>query len=333
MENKFKRSFVLFLCIIVIVLSLFALNLTTSYAGPDGSGNNFFYKGPTAFAVLPANKFVTIQSFTYQTWGAVFNKNGIATNISNTENRYVFLSEYVWTHKLLGLTNFFEFLLPFGNATANATPSNPSYENSSSGIGDPLLYYGVYAYNYNSANFGFNIFPQISVTVPAGNWSNNSTVNLGGDEWQIQPALTGEFDFKTNLSFLKQVAMSYAVGFSKNEGHSSINMANLNNNGVSITDPGNNIFGDVFINFFILPNLDIYNETTGVRQYNNYGYKNAAEPEFQLLNSGYIDVATGAGIDYHIKNNIQLDFRVLRDIHGKNGPDGFYSEGDIIIAF
>lgn len=78
MENKFKGSFALFLYIIVIVLSLFALNLTTSYAGPDGSGNNFFYKGPTAFAVLPSNKFVTIQSFTYQTWGAIFNKNGNA---------------------------------------------------------------------------------------------------------------------------------------------------------------------------------------------------------------------------------------------------------------
>ena len=202
-----------------------------------------------------------------------------------------------------------------------------------------MVYEGVSTKTYSYGNLSANLFPQVSFTVPAGNWNNDSTMNLGGDEWQIMPTLTGQIAYQ--LPSNMKLALDYAIGYSYNEGHSTINMAEVNNCnskgvcGTSTTNPSNNFFADGFLNYYITPSLDIYNETTYVKQGANDGYQGIPHdgtPVYTQINNGYKDVATGFGIDYHIKN-IMIDARVLRDLHGDNGPDGVYSQVGLIMVF
>ncbi len=331
--NRFCAIFVIF----IFTLSLYLfLPFKNAFAGPDGSGNNFFFKGPAAFGVTPPDKFITFQGLTYQTFGSVFTNTGSVENKPAQTDKFVFLPEFIWTKNILGITNFFEVVTPVGSASQNITnadqpSSQPSnFSNSSGGLGDILLFYGIYSKNYSYGNFGFNFFPQISFTVPTGQWSSDSSVNIGGDEWQIMPTLAGQLAYK--LPAKQSIALDYALGYSKNEGHSTINVSEP----VSYTDPGNNIFLDAYLNYFITPKLDIYNETAYVKQFDNYGYINTSYGTvnaYGLINNGYKDVISGFGVDYHFTPAFQLDGRVLKDLHGDNGPDGYYGMVDIIMAF
>ncbi len=337
MEHQSFLKILLFI-ILVISSSMFVkLSLVRrAFADPDGSGNNFFYKGSFAFGTPPANKFMTYQMMTFESFGSVFTNTGAVKNLPDNVTRYVYLPEFIWTNSLLNsnATNLFEVIVPFGQATQHiSNPSSDQFENSSTGLGDILVYEGISSKTYSDGNLSANIFPQISFTVPAGNWSNDSSVNLGGDEWQIMPTLTGEFAY--NLPSNMALKLDYAIGYSYNEGHATINRAEVASlGGASITDPGNNFFTDIYLNYYITPALDIYNETSYVNQSSNNGYENtgAGNPVFMEVNRGYKDVASGFGIDYHIKN-VMLDARVLRDLHGDNGPDGFYSQVGVIIVF
>lgn len=332
----------IFMFLYLMLLSMMFIKLTSprkAYAGPNGSGNNFFYKGSFAFGTPPANKFITYQMMTYEAWGSTFNNNGQTVNSPATISRYVYLPEFIWTNKIFntGLTNLFEVIVPFGQATQHKSSPQVTinsqiynYSNSSSGLGDILVYEGVSTKTYSDGNLSANLFPQVSFTVPAGNWNNDSTINLGGDEWQIMPTLTGQIAYQ--LPSNMKLALDYAIGYSYNEGHSAINMAEVNTGGASITNPSNNFFADGFLNYYITPYLDIYNETTYVKQGANDGYIGKGTPVYTQINNGYKDVATGFGIDYHIKN-IMIDARVLRDLHGDNGPDGVYSQVGLIMVF
>lgn len=321
---------------VLILFLLLSSSSNTAFAGPDGSGNNFFFKGPAAFGVTPPDKFITFQGLTYQTFGSVFTNNGSVKHNSFQTDKFVFLPEFIWTKNIFGATSFFEVVTPAGSASQNITNTNQSsgqpsnFSNSSGGLGDFLLFYGIYSKNYSYGNFGFNFFPQISLTVPTGQWNSDSSVNIGGNEWQIMPTLSGQFTYK--LPANQSIALDYAIGYSKNEGHSTVNVAEP----LSFTAPGNNIFIDGYLNYFITPKLDIYNETAYVKQFDNYGYINSshgAAQTYGLINNGYKDVISGLGIDYHFTPSIQLDGRILKDLHGDNGPDGIYSMADIIMAF
>lgn len=330
------RSFLKILLFFVLVISssmFVKLSLVRrAFADPDGSGNNFFYKGSFAFGTPPANKFITYQMMTYEAFGSVFTNTGSVKNLPASVTRYVYLPEFIWTNSLLNsnATNLFEVIVPFGQATQHLSNPSSQYENSSTGLGDILVYEGVSSKTYSDGDLSANIFPQVSFTVPAGSWNNDSSINLGGDEWQIMPTLTGEFAY--NLPSDMALKLDYAIGYSYNEGHSAINMAEVNEGGASITNPGNNFFADIFLNYYITPALDIYNETSYVNQGANNGYVGNDAPVYMQVNNGYKDVASGFGIDYHIKN-VMLDARVLRDLHGDNGPDGFYSQVGLIMMF
>ncbi len=339
MEHQSFLKILLFF-ILVISSSMFVkLSLVRrAFADPDGSGNNFFYKGSFAFGTPPANKFITYQMMTYEAFGSVFTNTGSVKNLPASVTRYVYLPEFIWTNSLLNsnATNLFEVIVPFGQATQHLSNPSSQYENSSTGLGDILVYEGVSSKTYSDGNLSANIFPQVSITVPAGNWNDDSSINLGGDEWQIMPTLTGQIGY--NLPANMALKLDYAIGYSYNEGHSAINMAEVHPvNGASTTNPGNNFFTDIFLNYYITPALDIYNETSYVNQGANNGYKNIGTTDtpnlqYMQINNGYKDVASGFGIDYHIKN-IMLDARVLRDLHGDNGPDGFYSQVGLIMVF
>lgn len=340
-----QSFFKILLFFILVVSSSLFIKLSyvrRAFAGPYGSGNNFFYKGSFAFGTPPANKFITYQMMTYEAYGSVFTNTGSVKNLPASITRYVYLPEFIWTKSLFNsnLTNLFEVIVPFGQATQHLSSTSPQYENSSSGLGDILVYEGVSSKTYSDGNLSANTFPQVSITVPAGNWNDDSSVNLGGDEWQIMPTLTGEFTY--NLPSDMALKLDYAIGYSYNEGHSAINFAETylpasEGGGASTTNPGNNFFADIFLNYYITSALDIYNETSYVKQGANNGYENVGtttSPVYQYMqvNNGYKDVASGFGVDYHIKN-IMLDARVLRDLHGDNGPDGFYSQVGLIMTF
>ncbi|MHB1680065.1 MAG: transporter [bacterium] len=344
--EKRQKTFLKLLSFFIVFFTIAILsnNLQKAYAGADGSGNNFFFKGPVAFGVIPPNKFITSQGLTYTAFGSKFLNSGASTKISSPISRFVFLPEFMWTKKIFNVTNFFEVVTPFGSAVQHQTnlPTNTNYQNNgaSGGIGDFLLFYGIFSNNYSFGNLSLNFFPQISITIPTGQWSSNSSVNMGGNEWQIMPALAGQIAYK--LPANQMIALDYAVGYSYNEGHSTVNIAEVDNGDPSFTNPGNNYFADIYLNYFILPNLNIYNETSYVKQSNNYGYQclnNAncsttpSDIQYGLVNKGYQDVASGFGIDYHVSKTMQIDGRILHDLHGENGPNGYYSMIDVIMAF
>ncbi|MGC8554117.1 MAG: transporter [Candidatus Acidulodesulfobacterium sp.] len=334
-KNKIRFQAIL-LIFAFLVLFYYFLPIKKVFAGPDGSGNNFFFKGPTAFGITPPNKFITFQGLTYQTFGSHFTNTGAVENNSAQTDKFVLLPEFIWTKNILGITNFFEVVTPLGSAANNITVANqpssqPSnFSNSSGGLGDILFFYGIFSKNYSYGNINFNFFPQISITMPTGQWNPDSSVNIGGDEWQIMPTITGQITYK--LPVQQSVAFDYALGYSKNEGHSTINVAEP----ASYTDPGNNIFLDTYLNYFITPKLDLYNESAYIKQFNNYGYINSSHGtinNYGLINNGYKDVISGFGIDYHFTPTFQIDGRVLKDLHGDNGPDGYYGMVDIIASF
>ncbi|MGC8553924.1 MAG: hypothetical protein ACP5NA_00295 [Candidatus Acidulodesulfobacterium sp.] len=98
-----KRIKILFFFYLML-LSMMFIKLASpkkAYAGPDGSGNNFFYKGSFAFGTPPTNKFITYQMLTYEAWGSAFNNNGQSVNLPAPVTRYVYLPEFIWTNKIL----------------------------------------------------------------------------------------------------------------------------------------------------------------------------------------------------------------------------------------
>ena len=70
----------------------------------------------------------------YQTWGSTFTNTGSVKRLSGQTDKFVFLPEFIWTKKLLGVTNFFEVVTPAGSASQNVP--NTSAPNSSGGLGD-----------------------------------------------------------------------------------------------------------------------------------------------------------------------------------------------------
>ena len=70
-----QSFFKILLFFILVVSSSLFIKLSyvrRAFAGPYGSGNNFFYKGSFAFGTPPANKFITYQMMTYEAYGSVF---------------------------------------------------------------------------------------------------------------------------------------------------------------------------------------------------------------------------------------------------------------------
>lgn len=331
-NNRYRFVVFLFLTLIAGIFGVTG----NAFAGPGGSGNNFFFKSPTAFGTAPAGKFITFQGLTYQSFGSVFTNSGSVKHNGFNTAKFVFLPEFIWTRKILGVTNFFEVVTPVGSVSRNITEINqpasqPSnFSNSSGGIGDILLFYGIFSKKFEYKNVSVDFFPQVSITIPTGQWSSDSTVNIGGNQWQIMPALTGQVSYL--LPDNRSLALDYAAGYSKNEGSSTVNVTGSS----SITDPGDNIFLDLYLNFFATGKLDIYNETALVKQFDNYGYDNlnyGMNQAYGLINNGFKDVVSGFGADYHFTRSFQIDGRVLKDLHGDNGPDGFYGMVDIVMAF
>ena len=333
--------------IFLVLFSFLFFNVSKTLAGVDGSGNNFMFKPSMPFGYTPPGKFWSPDFFTFQTWNHTFDNNGHVVPTSPkfgpfSITKEIFLAEAIWTFKFLDLDNYFQVVVPAGSVSQNitntlASTKDGAFSNSATGIGDTLLYYGIYAYHGASGILSYNVFPEVSLTVPDGNWNSNSPVNIGGDEWQIQPTLTGQFAVKT--AGKQSLVLNYALGWSKNEGHSSINMGSLAVGNPSYTQPGNNIFADFYLDYIISPKLYIYNETAYTRQYDNYGYTNSTPasstitPSYGLLNKGYQDIATGGGLAYHYSPKLLLDGRVLKDIHGENGPDGWYGMVDAVFFF
>ena len=96
--NRFCAVFVIFIFTLSIYLFLPFKN---AFAGPDGSGNNFFFKGPTAFGVTPPNKFITFQGLTYQTFGSVFTNTGSVENKPAQTDKFVFLPEFICLSRIV----------------------------------------------------------------------------------------------------------------------------------------------------------------------------------------------------------------------------------------
>jgi hypothetical protein len=310
-----------------LLFSLF-LNPACVFAGPDGSGNNFFYKGPMAFGYMPAGKFLTEQALDYQSFNSKFNGGGSVEHLGYNVVKYVYAPQFIGTFKFLGLDNYCEVIIPFGKVLMST-----QFNHSRGGLDDPELYYGIYAYHYNGSRFIINVMPQLSVTFPYGNWNNSSLVNIGGDEWQFQPAATGILGIKAGAG--QKVVLNYAVGYSINKGHPTVDESAINDEGFSYTDPGNNIFADVFLNYIILNKFDIYDETSYVKQYDNYGFfiDGSGGISFGYINNGYRDLTEGLGLTYHYDKSLSFDVRALKDMSGENAPDGEYGEFDAVYDF
>ena len=298
------------------------------FAGPDGSGNNFFYKGPMAFAYLKPGKFITEQAFDYQSFNSKFNDNGSVTHLSYDVAKYVYAPQFIGTFKLLGLDNYIEAIVPFGKAVMST-----KFNHSRGGLDDPELYYGIYVYHYDGSGLTANFLPQLSITFPYGNWNNSSLVNIGGDEWQFQPALTGIFGIRVAAG--QKIILNYALGYSINKGHPNVNYSAIGDEGFSYTNPGNNFFTDAFLNYVILNKFDIYDEISYSKQSDNYGYYIDASGNavFGYLNGGYQDFIEGLGLTYHYDKSLSFDARALRDIKGENAPEGEYGEFDAVYDF
>ena len=312
----------------VLFIFSFFLNPVSTFAGPDGSGNNFFYKGPMAFAYLIPGKFITEQALDYQSFNSKFNDNGSVGHLSYNVAKYVYAPQFIGTFKFLGLDNYIEAVVPFGKALMST-----KFNHSRGGLDDPELYYGIYAYHYNGNRFMINVLPQLSITFPYGNWNNSSLVNIGGDEWQFQPALTGVLGIKASPE--QKIILNYALGYSFNKGHPAVNDSAINDEGFSYTNPGNNFFTDIFLNYIILNKFDIYDEISYIKQYDNYGYFTGGSGgiSFGYINNGYQDFIEGLGLTYHYDKSLSFDARALKDMHGENAPDGGYGEFDAVYDF
>ena|GEM_PF-2225881 len=319
-----------FLLLYYAVLFVFAflLNTVNVFAGPDGSGNNFFYKGPMAFAYLRPGKFITEQALDYQSFNSKFNDNGSVKHLSYNVVKYVYAPQFIGTFNLFGLDNYIEAIVPFGKVLMST-----KFNHSRGGLDDPELYYGIYAYHYSGSRFMINVLPQLSITFPYGNWNNSSLVNIGGDEWQFQPTLTGIFGIKLNGG--QKIILNYALGYSVNKGHPTVNDSAINDEGFSYTKPGNNFFTDAFLNYVISSRFDIYDEVSYIKQFDNYGYflSGGGNVSFGYINGGYQDLVEGLGLTYHYGKSLSFDARALKDIHGENAPDGEYAELDAVYVF
>lgn len=311
----------------VILAAIFYFNGGPCFAGPDGSGNNFFYKGPMSFSYVPPGKLITEQAFDYQAFNSKFDDNGSIKHLGYHIAKYVYAPQLIYTFKAFGFDNYSELVLPFGKAVISSRPGRGSY-----GLDDPVAYYGIYVWRGNSKSYFFDFMPQLSVTFPYGNWNPSSLVNIGGDEWQFQPVASGVMGFKLNEN--TEAALNFAAGYSINKGHPSVNDFAVDNDGFSYTNPGNNFFCDIFLNF-IKGDMDIYDETVYVSQENNYGYFDGASGNmaYGFINSGYQDFIDGLGVSYHYKKSLTLDLRALKDLHGYNAPDGGYGELDAVYDF
>ncbi|MHB1601449.1 MAG: transporter [bacterium] len=337
MDNLYKTKpdginrFLLLFYAALFAFSFF-LNPVIAFAGPDGSGNNFFYKGPMAFAYLRSGKFLTEQALDYQSFNSKFNDSGSVEHLSYNVVKYVYAPQFIGTFKFLGLDNYIEAIVPFGKALMSTKCNH-----SRGGLDDPELYYGIYAYHYsgNGSGNGFiiNILPQLSITFPYGNWNNSSLVNIGGDEWQFQPALTGVLGIKASAE--QRIILNYAVGYSINKGHPTVNESAINDEGYSYTDPGNDFFTDAFLNYIFLNKFDVYDEVSYTKQYDNYGYfiNNYGDTAFGYINGGYQDFIEGLGLTYHYDKSLSFDARALKDMYGENAPDGDYGEFDVVYDF
>ena len=318
----------LLLCCSVLLIFAFLLNAVNVFAGPDGSGNNFFYKGPMAFAYLRPGKFITEQALDYQSFNSKFNDKGSVEHLSYNVVKYVYAPQFIGTLNLFGLDNYIEAIIPFGKVLMST-----KFNHSRGGLDDPELYYGIYAYHYSGNRFTINVLPQLSITFPYGNWNNSSLVNIGGDEWQFQPALTGIFGIKAPGG--QKIILNYALGYSDNKGHPAVNDSAINDEGFSYTNPGDNFFTDAFLNYVISSRFDIYDEISYIKQYDNYGYfiGGAGNVSFGYINGGYQDLIEGFGLTYHCGKSLSFDARALKDMHGDNAPDGGYGELDAVYDF
>ncbi len=329
--KRTKKNGAIYIFILTAFFLLFSSlfsNAVIVFAGPDGSGNNFFYKGAMAFGYLPPGKLITEQAFDYQSFNSKFDCNGSAEHLKYNVVKYIYAPQLIGTFRFLGADNFYELVIPFGKVLMSS-----EFNHSRGGLDDPMLYYGIYAYHYDGNKFTVNVLPQLSITFPYGNWNSSSLVNIGGDEWQFQPALTGIFGVKAADG--QKVILNYALGYSINKGHQDIDDSEVDDDGSSFTEPGNNIFTDVFLNYIILNKFDIYDEISYVRQNNNYGYytDDSGNITFGYVNNGYEDFIEGLGLTYHYDKSLGFDLRALKDISGLNAPDGGYGELDAVYDF
>ncbi|MHB1661262.1 MAG: transporter [bacterium] len=285
-----------------------------------------------AFGYMSAGKFLTEQAIDYQSFNSKFNYNGSVEHLNYNVAKYVYAPQFIGTFKFLGLDNYCEAIIPFGKVSMSS-----KFNYSRGGLDDPEIYYGIYAYHHNGngkeSSLIINIMPQLSITFPYGNWNGSSLVNIGGDEWQFQPALTGVLGVKATEE--QKIVLNYAVGFSINKGHPTVNESAINDEGFSYTNPGNNFFTDSFLNYIILNKIDIYGEFSYTKQYDNYGYfiGGSGNIAFGYINDGYQDFIEGIGITYHDGKSLSLDVRALKDMHGENAPDGEYGELDAVYDF
>ena len=335
---------------VIFVSAIFSVLLTNSLksfaGGPDGTVNNFINQNPFAFSIHKPNTFVSFNALQYQGFNQVYNNNGELIS-KPAQQQILFIPAFVWTYRFLRKVNFFEVAFPMGRQSMqnnltqkqeNALISN-GYQLTNSGIGNPVIFYGIEAWHQNFGKLRYNFMPML-VTVIPNNWNSSSLNNIGSDEFSFELALTGGAGYKVNKKF--DIALDYAIGESYNLGHDSINYAEATfaapaaadpNLAVSptgtgsYTNPGNNFIVNTYLRFILFKKLEIFNETVFENQSANYGWFNT-EPlgaastslKYGYLNSGYQALMTGLGVSYRY-GRIIADARVLKTLHAKNGPD------------
>lgn len=346
----------------ILFMFCFSNPVNAFAAGPDGTANNFINQNPFAFSMHKKNTFISFSALQYAGFNSVYNNNGELIS-KPVQRQLLFIPSFVWTYRFLKKVNFFEIALPAGkqsvqdtiqqnlpNGKPNIMHSN-GYQITNSGIGSPVIFYGVEVWHKKLGSFKYNFMPML-VTVIPNNWNSNSINNIGSDEFNFELALTGGTGYKFNKKF--SIALDYAIGESYNLGHNSINYAeatvaapattspNLTaspSGTGSYTNPGNNFIINTYLRFIFFKKLEIFNETVFENQSANYGWFNtnplsasSANLKYGYLNSGYQTLMTGLGISYHY-GRIIGDVRLLKTLHAKNGPDMTLGLFSITIPF
>ena len=350
MRKKYPPFIFFFIFNLFLIFTLLATAVNSFAGGPDGTSNNFINQNPFAFSMHKPNTFVSFDAIQYSGFNQVYNNDGQLVS-KPAQEQFLFIPAFVWTYRFLRKVNFFEVAFPFGkqsmqNTISQILPNGKTnimftndYQFTNSGMGNPVIFYGIEAWHQNLGRFRYNFMPMIVTVIPE-NWNSSSVNNIGSDEFNFEFALTGGLGYKVNKKF--GVALDYAISESDNLGHNSINYAEATlaapsvqdagltespTGGGSYTNPGNNFILSTYLRFIFLKKLEIFNETVFENQSANYGWFNtnplgadSVSLKYGYLNSGYETFMTGLGVSYNFGGAI-YDIRMLKTLHAKNGPN------------
>ena len=234
--NAMKIIFIFFITALAAA-AIAAITITAplkSFAGgPDGTADNFINQNPFAFSMHKPDTFTSFNAMQYSGYNQAYNNAGVPAS-KPLQEQFLFIPAFVFTYNFLKKVNFFEISFPMGrqftqgaiaqktsNGDANIMFTN-GYRLVGGGIGSPVIFYGIEAWNGNIGEFKYNFMPMLAVVIPNG-WSSGSVNNIGSGGFNFEPALTGSAGYLFSKNF--RIALDYAIGESYNRGHGSINYA------------------------------------------------------------------------------------------------------------